>query len=532
LALWIACFAALAQQHIRNIAHLLGKIEEVILENFLAACSMFFSYQVFLIMLFGLAIGVFIGAVPGLGPTMVIAIMIPFTYKLSPLLSIIFLTTLYIGGVYGGSITAILIRTPGTAAAVVTTLDGYEMSKQGKAGRALNWALWSSVFGNTMSALILLTAAPVIAVWAIEIGAVEYTTIIFMSLSLIVVVSGKEMVKGIIAGSLGLLIGTIGLDPIDATSRFSFGLVNMQKPINIIPVMIGIFAIAEIMMQLERKNGRKEGPQNLFVDTGDPRDKTVYLRDLWKAKTNFLRSAVIGTGVGALPGTGAVTSCFIAYGAAKKASSSPETFGKGNEEGVIASEAANNAVCGAALIPLLTLGIPGDIPTAVLLGAFILHGLDPGPLLFAKHGPLVNAVMLSVLVCGFFMFFVGKAAVKLFVKITEFPRTILFSIILILSMIGSYACNNSLFDVKVMGVFGALGYLMHKISMPVAPLLIGMILGPLLENSLRQSLILSGGSFLIFIQRPIALAIIIISLTFLLLILRKSFFGKRNSKNS
>jgi len=459
----------------------------------------------------GVTIGIIIGALPGLGPVAVIAITLPFTYQMNSLEAMMLLLGIYIGGIFGGSITAILLNSPGTPNSAATLLDGYPMAQQGKARKALKMALFASVTGGVLSALGLLLIAPLLAKIALRFGPPEYFAIIVFSLTIIGSVSGKSLIKGLICATVGLLLSTIGLCPISGTSRLCFENINLSSGLSIIAMLIGIFALSEVMCQAENAIRKKE--QKAFLVESDRReDQRLSLREFLCMKWLLLRSSIIGIVIGTLPGIGAVTAAFISYGAAVRSAKEPQRFGKGALEGVAAAETANNAVTGAALIPLLVLGIPGDVVTAILLGALIIHGIVPGPELFQTQGPQMFGLIFGLLLGNFVMLLVGRFFIKYGAIIVRAPRYIVFPVTVTLCIVGTYAINNNFFDLEIMFVFGVLGYFMRKWGFPVPPLIIAFILGPMAEINLRQALIISDGSLWIFFVSPISLFFMILTI--------------------
>ncbi len=499
------------------------------LENFLPALQIFFTFENILVVAIGLFVGITIGAIPGLNVPMTVALMLPITFQMAPVTGISLLMGVYKGGTYGGSISAILINTPGAPAAAVTCLDGYPMAKQGKAGKALRAAIYGSVIGEFFSDLVLITIASQVATIALKFGPAEKFALVFFALSTIGVVSSQHKLKGIAAGLTGILFYTIGLDPISGSSRFTFGVTNLLGGIPFLPLLIGLFAVSEFFIQIER---RVSAPGNEAVAPVSKKREDNYVS--WKEfKANIvtiIRSTLIGIGIGALPGSGSAISAFVSYGAAKNASKHPEQFGKGSLEGVFAAETGNNAVTGGALIPLLTLGIPGDAITAIMLGVFLVHGLVPGPDLFIKSGDIIYAVFIGLIVANILHFFIASLGLKVFIKLLSISRAILFPIVIIICVAGAYTANSNIFDVYVMIFFGLLGYIMKKFSFPVAPLLMGYILGSLLETSLVQTLILSDGSVLPIFTRPISLLFVMLTVFFIIwssLIQKKSSHRKQ-----
>lgn len=481
----------------------------------LPAAHIFFTIENIIVLALGLFIGITIGAIPGLNVPMTVALLLPITFYMDPVAGIILLLGVYKGGTYGGSISAILINTPGAPAAVVTTLDGYPLAQQGKAGKALRASIYGSVLGEFFSDLILITIAAQIAMVALKFGPTEKFSLVFFALSTIGVISSEHKVKGVAAGVLGVFIHIIGADPISGSSRFIFGIFNLIGGIPFLPFLIGLFAISEFFMQIERKATTDK--KDVVVPVSKNYEDNHVTWEEFKANIKTIaRSSLIGLGIGALPGSGSAISAFVSYGAARNASKHPEQFGKGSLEGVFAAETGNNAVCGGALIPLLTLGIPGDAITAIMIGVFLVHGLIPGPDLFVKSGDIIYAVFIGLIVANILHFFIASLGLKIFIRILSVSRSLLFPAIVAICIAGAFTTNSSIFDVYVMIVFGVIGYVMKKFHFPIAPLLMGYILGPLLETSLVQALILSDGSILPIFTRPISLFFVLLTVFFIL----------------
>ena len=497
------------------------------LDHLLLGFELFFQWKVLVSMLSGVLIGTLIGALPGMTVVMAITLGLPFTFHMEPVVAISFLLGIYKSGVYGGSISAILIGTPGTPAAAATIIDGYAMTRKGQAKKALDMALYASVIADLIGTMITIVAAIQIAHLALLIGPVEFFAIIAFSLTIIATVSGDSLVKGLISGILGLLLATVGMDSLYGVTRFTFGNINLTGGLNIIPVLIGLFAIPEMIKQLKE---RKLNPKKKTIIDTDAMVSNQENRITWNEFKGvfraIIRGSIIGSVIGIIPGVGAAPAAFINYGRSKKLSKHPEEYGKGSLEAIAAAESGNNAVCGPTLIPLLTLGIPGDKTTAVLLGAFVIQGLSPGPLLFQKHIDIIYGIFMAMLVINVLMFCIGKVAVKWAALISHIPKEIMFSVVFILCVFGCYASNNLLSDVWVMVFIGGFGYLMLIFGLPQAPFVIAFILSPLFENALRRSLIISSGDLTIFIKHPIALV-------FLLLTVFTVFFiawGKRKKQ--
>ena len=456
-----------------------------------------FSFQSLLWMNIGLAAGTIVGALPGLTGTMCIALLIPLTYGLDSIYGMMLLLGVYCGGIYGGSITAILINTPGTPASAATSIDGYPMAKNGHAYRALHDALAASTFGGLFSCGVLLVAAPAIARFALKFGAREYFALALFGLTIIASIGGKSVLKGLLMGFAGLLLSCVGIDSMDGVERLTFGNIYLQSGFQQIPVLIGLFAIAEIMVKTRDINK----PVGKAIEVGKEK---VSLRDIFKYPLTLIKSSLIGVFIGAVPGTGAAISSFMAYNEAKRSSKHPEEFGKGSEDGLVACESANNAVTGATLIPLLTLGIPGDTNTAVLLGALTMQGIAPGPRLFTTQANWVYTIMIGMIVINIFMYLQGRLFIKGFVNITRVSTRMLVPALVILCMIGAYAMKYNTFNCIVMVLIGLFGYLMAKLDFPLTPMVIGLVLGNLCESNMRRALLLSRGNWLTFFQSPIA----------------------------
>lgn len=457
----------------------------------------------------GLLGGIVVGALPGLTATMAVALLVPMTYGLDATTGILMLLGVYCGGTYGGSITAILINTPGTPAAAATAWDGHVLAKKGRAGEALEMALVASVFGGLFSTLVLMFVAPQIAKLALKFGPAEYFALAVFGLTIIASVS-KSLVKGLIMGILGILATCIGVDPVSGIERLTFGNLRLTSGIQLIPALIGLFAITEILNKAKNSQeaaGTLEAYKKVTL-------KLKTILQYWKI---LIKSSCIGTFIGAVPGTGAAIASFISYNEAKRASKEPELFGNGSLEGVCASECGNNAVTGATLIPLLTLGIPGDAITAVLIGALTMQGLAPGPQLFVDHKEYVYGIMLGLILVNIFMYFQGHFLLKFFVNITKVPEVVMVPILLVLCTVGAYAAKNAVFDAGVMVIFGIMGYFLKKLDFPLTPMVIGIVLGSMAEKNYRRALMISNGSASIFLQKPIALFFLILAAAMLLM---------------
>lgn len=453
----------------------------------------------------GCVLGTLIGVLPGLGPAAGTALLIPITFKLDPTAAIIMLAAIYYGAMYGGTITSVLINVPGEAASVVTCLDGYEMAKQGRAGAALGIAAIGSFIGGSVATFGLVLVALPLARFALKFGPPEYFSLLCVGLSLVMGLAGKSLARALVMGVLGLLFSLVGVDPIEGAPRFTFGIAPLMDGVRFVPVVMGFFGIGEILLNAEKSLAgvmAGEGKVTSFF----PR------RDEWRiSATSILRGTGLGFFLGLIPGTNSAVASFMSYAIEKKVSKHPEKFGTGVIEGVAAPETANNAYANAALIPLFTLGLPGSPTIAILMGALIMNGLTPGPLLFQQHATFVWAVIASLYIGNVILLILNLPLVGWWAKLLKIPYNILVVFILIFCIIGAYSLNNSMFDVGVMIVCGLLGYAFKKLDFPLAPAILTLILGPLMERSLRESLSLSQGDYSIFFTRPISLCLLIVT---------------------
>ena len=472
-----------------------------------------FSPGVLFIICVGITAGIVIGSLPGLTATMGVALLVPLTFGRPPLESLSMLIGIYCGAMYGGSISAILIRTPGTPAAAATILEGYPMARRGEAGRAMSMALFASFFGGVWGALIMTFASPVVSGFALEFGPVEYFALAIFGLSVIVSISGNSLVKGMMSAFFGLLIASIGFDPISGFPRFTFGMMEMMEGPPFIPTLIGLFAVSEVFNEVQKTGQIQQ--LKATVDRFLPSWEDI--RHCFK---HLCRSSLIGTFIGSIPGAGGDIAAFVSYGQAKRTSKHPERFGHGQIEGLAASESANNACSGGAMITLLSLGVPGDAVTAVLLGAFIIQGLQPGPMLYKEHIDIVYQIFASMMLAQFVMLFIGMAGIRLFSKVILVDRAILTPSIFVLSMVGAFAMRSNMFDVYTTLAFGILGYVMMRYDYPLSPILLALILGPMAEANLRRAKVISSGDPSILFSRPIAVALMVLAVVSLLLSIR------------
>lgn len=469
----------------------------------------------------GVAFGVFMGAVPGLTGTMGIALVIPLTYAFEPITAFALLLGTYKGALFSGCIPAILINTPGTPAAAATVLDGYPLTQKGRGGEAMGMALWASVIGDVISTIALIFGALLLAQLATKFGPPEFAMLVLFSLTIVAGFSGDSMIKGLIAAAVGFMFGTVGLDPMMASPRFTFGEITMLNGISLMAMLIGLFAVSELFIQSE---AALSSIKNVVV----PKAKISWAQIRAKLPT-ILRGSAIGIVLGSIPGLGATPSAFLSYSEAKRASKTPEKFGMGSLDGVAAAESANNATAGGALIPLMALGVPGDVVTAVLLGAFLIHGLAPGPQLFAENLDLVYAIFIALLIAALMLPVIGLAAIRLFSKIVMIPRYALYPIIAILCMLGVYGFNSSPTDLWIMLGFGLLGYGMRKLAFPLAPMMIGFVLEPIGEQSVRQALTISSGDWQVFVSTPISITFLVLTLLSIAFITRRTLKDRKGT---
>lgn len=463
--------------------------------------------------------GIVIGALPGLTATMGVALLIPLTFGMSPVMGINMLIGIYIGGIYGGCISAILLRTPGTPASAATVLDGYPMARKGEAAKALAMATIASTVGMIFASIVLSTLAPQLASIALAFGAPEYFALALFGLTIIASLSG-DLLKGAISGCLGVLISCVGADPISGVLRYTFGVSGFASGFSFTPALIGLFALSEVFSQLERLGEPEDVPAKVS-------GRWIVLKDLRESANALIRGSFIGTIIGIIPGTGSGTASWIAYNEAKRSSRTPEKFGTGYLPGVAATESSNNAVCAAALIPMLALGIPGDVVTAVLMGGLMIQGLAPGPMLFQTNPDVVTGIFGGTFIATIFMLIFGMALIPVASKILLVPRRILTMSIVVFCFIGSFAINLNPVDLYTMVGFGVLGWAMNKYGFSQAALCIALILGPLAEANLRRGLLQSGDDVIAFVSGPITLLFLALSVASLALPLLQA---RRNSK--
>ena len=452
----------------------------------------------------GVLIGVLVGALPGLSSPMAIALLMPFSITLPPVPAIAMMAALYCAGTFGGSITAILINTPGAPPAAATALDGYPMAKRGEAGRALGLAAFSSVAGGILSLFIFLLATPALSKIAASFGPQEYFALTLFALSMLASISGRSSIRNLIAGAVGVLISTVGIHLVTGVERFTFNMVDLSEGIEFVPVLIGLFAIGEMLTQA---NSREKPAQLISSVVG----KLPSREDLRRCRNTILRSTGIGTFIGILPAEGSTVAAIMGYNEAKRWSDRPEEFGTGVPEGIAGPEAANNAATGGAMVPTLALGIPGSGSTAVILAALIMHGFRPGPHLMNETPEFVYAIFTAMLIANFAFLFVGLAGAKVFAKITLLPKAFLWSSVLCFATIGAYSVASSFFDVWLMAGAGFVGFLMLRHGFGPAPLIMGLILGKMVEESFSQSMIVYDNEWWRLLERPICVGLFVMT---------------------
>ena len=490
-------------------------------DNILTGLSVAFQWHNLLFCFVGCFIGTLIGVLPGLGPVGAMSILLPITFGISPVTAIIMLSGIYYGAQYGGSTTSILVGIPGEAASVVTTLDGHQMALQGRAGPALGISAFASFIAGTIGVLGLMLLAPPLASLALRFGPPEYFALMIMGLIILTYLAQKSMVKSLMMAAVGILVGVVGLDTMTGLPRFTFGIPDLFDGVGIAPLAMGLFGVSEILLNVEQTI-----KQGVVVD--QVKNLLPNLAD-WKASYKpILRGSLSGFLLGILPGGGAVLASFISYGTEKRLSKTPERFGHGAIEGVAAPEAANNSAAQAAFIPLLTLGVPANAVMGILLGALMIHGITPGPMLIEKNPELFWGTVTSMYLGNIMLLVLNLPLIGLWVKLLRVQYAVLFPLILFIALIGAYVINSSEMDLYLMLLFGVIGYLMRKFEYEPAPLVLAFVLSPILEDSLRQSLIISGGSMSIFVTRPISAAFLFLAALLLISAVLPSVRQKRS----
>ena len=476
-----------------------------------------------LICLGGLAVGVLFGALPGFSATMAVAVFVPFTYTMNPGTALLLLSGLYCGGVYGGSIPAVLVGIPGTPASAPTALEGKALVKKGEAGRALNLVTLASAFGGFFSSLALLVCAPLLAKIAMMVGAPEQIFVAIFGLSVVVMLSQDNLFKGSLVAVVSLLIACFGQDPVMGFPRFTYGRPELTGGFDVVVILIGLFSLPEVFKMLEDPLGK-------MAETGKVGSMKLKLTDITENIVNAFRSTIWGVLIGIIPAAGPDIAAFLSYNEAKKASKHPEEFGNGSAEGIVAAEAGNNGVTGGSLIPLLTLGIPGSAPAAIFLGAMIIHGVRPGPTLFTQHADTVYTLIIGFAIINLLLYFVGIAYCKCGSMILLIPKAILATVIVILATIGTFSINKNLFDVFVMFGAGVLGYIMLRNDFPTSPIALALLLGPMLEKAVAITSTMYEGNILAMFQRPLTTILMVFTILSFAFPFIKAHLEKKKAK--
>jgi putative tricarboxylic transport membrane protein len=495
--------------------------------DFLANLSMGFGVALtpfnILMAIAGVMVGILIGALPGVGPPSGVAMLLPLTFGMDPTSGIIMLAALYAGTMYGGTITAVLINTPGESASVVTCLDGYQMALQGRAGAALGIAAIGSFIAGTVGVVLLMLVSPLLAKWALSFGPPETFALMLLGLTTVTLLAGEDPLKAYISMMFGLMLAMVGFDIISGDARFGFGIIEMMDGIDFLPVAIGLFGLGEVLAGAEQKGG------NQVMTKVKLRDVLPRWADIVRVRWSIARGTVMGFLVGILPGAGPTVASFMAYTVEKKVSKTPERFGKGAIEGVAAPESANNAGATAAMVPMLTLGIPGSATTAIMLGGLMMWGLRPGPMLFEKNPQFVWGLIASQYIANVLLLILSTLFIPLFVRAVRIPYSILMPLIVVFCVTGAYSLKNNLWDVGTMLVFGVVGYLMKKLGYSPAALVLALVLGPLAERALRQSLIISDAGIGIFFMRPISGVLMALALAAIAVPMARTFLSRKGS---
>ena len=459
----------------------------------------------FTLLLLGTFVGIIFGAIPGMTATRGIVLFLPITFKIDPVSSICLLLGIYTGGISGGLVSACLLRMPGTPSSVATTFDGYPMAHNGQPGRALGIGIFASFLGGLFSSVALIFVAPQVARIALSFGNFEYFSIAILALSIVIVLSKKSMVKGLLAAFVGIFFATVGCSEIDMVPRFTFGIPDLEAGFNIMPFLIGLYAVSQILSDM----GSDEG---VLVPEVPVTKVWIGLKEFFAGDVrNVIESTLIGFFIGLLPGIGGATANIVSYGNAKSHSKHPELFGTGYKSGIVASESSNNAVIAGALVPMLTMGIPGDATTAVLVGALMIHGLQPGPMLFKTNAAFVYSAFSATFFANIAMFILMLVAMRFFIKTLSLPKHYLLPFIIVMCVVGAFALNNRIFDIWLLLGFGLVGFCMEKLKFPMTPAILGFVLAPLIENNLRQGLMSSNGSYAPLFEGKISLVCLVIT---------------------
>lgn len=477
-------------------------------EALFAGMDQLFTLSTMVTMLLGVVAGVIASAIPGFTITMAIVLTLPLTFTMDPLQGVATMLAVYVGGYSGGLISAALLGIPGTPSSVATTFDAFPMARSGQPGRALALGIWSSFFGALVSVIVLIIAAPPLAMIAVKLGAWEYFSLIIFAMTVVASLVGKSMLKGLMTGLLGLFIATVGADPMMGEARFTFDLELLANGFPFLVVLIGIFAVSQLLQEVEDAEQIKHGKQLISANVVfKPLDA---LRETLTYPINLIRSSLVGVFIGAVPGAGGSIANLLAYDQAKRASKTPEKFGTGTPEGVIASESGNSATSGGGLIPMIALGIPGSAVDAVLMASLMVHGIGIGPRLILDHGDLVYGMFMAMLLAAFMVLVVCLFSMRFFLRVTNVPRSVIVPVVLVCCVVGAFALNNRVTDIYLLLGVGVCGYILSKLDYPLAPLVLGVILGPIAETNLRRAL-MTDEDWTLFFTRPISLTLLILA---------------------
>ncbi|MDW5377151.1 tripartite tricarboxylate transporter permease [Halomonas sp. HP20-15] len=477
-------------------------------EALFAGMDQLFTLSTMITMLLGVVAGVIAAAIPGFTITMAIVLTLPLTFTMEPLQGVATMLAVYVGGYSGGLISAALLGIPGTPSSVATTFDAFPMARSGQPGRALALGIWASFFGALVSAIILIIAAPPLAMIAVKLGAWEYFSLIIFAMTVVASLVGKSMLKGLMTGLLGLFIATVGADPMMGVARFTFDFELLANGFPFLVVLIGIFAVSQLLQEVEDAEQTKHGKQLITAKVAfKPLDA---LRETLAHPVNLIRSSLVGVFIGAVPGAGGSIANLLAYDQAKRASKTPERFGTGAPEGVIASESGNSATSGGGLIPMIALGIPGSAVDAVLMASLMVHGIGIGPRLILDHGDLVYGMFMAMLLAAFMVLVVCLFSMRFFLRVTDVPRSVIVPVVLVCCVVGAFALHNRVTDIYLLLGVGIFGYILSKLNYPLAPLVLGVILGPIAETNLRRAL-MTDENWTLFFTRPISLTLLLLA---------------------
>ena len=469
-------------------------------ENILGGFSSVLAVGPILGIIAGVCVGIFFGAIPGISAIMAIAIILPLTFYVDPIIGITMLLAVYKAGIYGGSISAILINTPGAAAAFLTAQDGHALTKMGKAGKALQMALYASVTGEALATLVLIFVAAPISLISLQAGPIERVFLLIFAFTVIGSMTGESVSRGVLSCCLGMLFAMVGMSPITGATRFTFGIPELMSGFTFMPMLIGVLVMPEVIEAIKR---RKTPHHDLILNkSANPDDNRVSWKEYRSVFGTILKSTGIGTFIGALPGLGSSAASFVAYGEAKRSSKNPEEFGKGSVRGIAAAESANNAVCGSSMIPMLTLSIPGDDVTALLMGAFLIHGITPGPTIFFEHTDVIYGIFAGFLLTDLFLLLIARAGFNFWTRVASVQRYYIFPCVTVFAVAGAFTANQEMYDVLLLILFTIFGYGLRLVGLNAAAFIIGFILTPLLEQNLDQAIAIVGTDYHLFFASP------------------------------